>query len=63
MTTMHNLGLPASEWCKLTPARTRHERRAAPEDIVRAQALDDPVVTAPAVRRRPRNHLSGFARA
>ncbi len=63
MTTMHNLGLPASEWSKLTPARTRREQRAAPEDIVRANALDEPVVTAPAVRRRRPNHLSGFARA
>jgi hypothetical protein len=63
MTTMHNLGLPASEWSKLTPARSRHAYRAVPEELVRATADQEHVVTAPAVRRRPPNHLSGFARA
>jgi hypothetical protein len=63
MTTMHNLGLPASEWSKLTSGRSRGEHRAAAEDVVRAIAADAPAVTAPTVRRRPPNHLSGFARA
>ncbi len=63
MNTTHNLGLPASEWGKLTPARSLDEFRAAPADVVRATTADAPVLTAPAVRRRPPNHLSGFARA
>jgi hypothetical protein len=64
MSAMYNLRLPASEMAKLTPSRTRREHpRAASEDLVRAGAAEDDVVIAPVERRRPANHLSGFARA
>ena len=63
MNAMYNLRLPASESAKLTPARTREHARAASEDVARASAAEDDVVTAPAARRRPAHHLSGFARA
>jgi hypothetical protein len=63
MSAMYNLRLPAAEMAKLTPGRTREHPRAASEDVARARAAEDDVVTAPAGRRRPANHLSGFARA
>jgi hypothetical protein len=63
MSAMYNLRLPASESSKLVSGRTREHPRAAPEDVVRARAAEDDVVTAPAGRRRPAHHLSGFARA
>ena len=63
MSAMYNLRLPASEMAKLTPGRTREHPRAASEDVARARAAEDDVVTAPAGRRRPAHHLSGFARA
>jgi hypothetical protein len=52
MNAMYNMRLPASESGKLVPARTREHLRAESE-----------VVAAPVRRKRPANHLSGFARA
>lgn len=62
MNTMHNLGLPASECAKLVPARPVKDQPAVSEDVVSAAALDA-APFAPAMRPRPVNHLSGFARA
>ena len=62
MNTMHNLGLPASECAKLTPARTR-ELLHTYDDVVRAATAEQDAAIATAARRRAANHLSGFARA
>lgn len=61
MTAVHNLGLPASERAKLEPARSSgHAAPAAA--VVRTVPQPEPAVVA-AHAPRPRNHLSGFARA
>jgi hypothetical protein len=62
MNAMYNMRLPASEWAKLTPARTREHLQAETEDI-RARTAEHDVVPAVAARRQRGNHLSGFARA
>jgi hypothetical protein len=62
MNAMYNMRLPASESGKLVPARTREHLRAS-ADVVRASAAESEVVAAPVRRKRPANHLSGFARA
>lgn len=62
MNAMYNMRLPASEWAKLTPARTREHLHAETEDV-RAGTAEQDVVTAAAARRQRSNHLSGFARA
>jgi hypothetical protein len=62
MSTIHNLGLPASECAKLVSARPAPGEHPAVEDVASAAALDA-APSAPAARPRPANHLSGFARA
>lgn len=62
MNAMYNMRLPASEWAKLTPARTREHLHANTEDV-RARTAERDVVTAAAARPQRPNHLSGFARA
>jgi hypothetical protein len=62
MSAMYNLRLPASESSKLVSARTGKHLHED-ENVARARAAEDDVVTAPSGRRRPANHLSGFARA
>lgn len=62
MNAMYNMRLPASEWAKLTPARTREHLHAEPEDV-RARTTEPDVVTTAAARGQRANHLSGFARA
>jgi len=62
MSTIHNLGLPASESAKLVSGRPEREQHPADADVVSASALD-PSASAPTPRPRPANHLSGFARA
>lgn len=60
MTTVHNLGLPASECAKLEPARPKG-CAASVADVIRA--VPDPASLVPAPAHRPATHLSGFARA
>jgi hypothetical protein len=62
MSTIHNLGLPASESAKLVSGRPEREQHLADADVVSASALDA-AASAHTPRPRPANHLSGFARA
>ena len=62
MYNMYNVGLPAAESAKLTPARMREPQHTY-ADAVRAATAEQDAATATAARRQPAHHLSGFARA